>query len=224
MNRLNPVSCGARCQLLALLVLACFLAVGSPSQAQPARSTFPGRRIGGGTRGECTSRLLVHLVPANSVYASGQPHLLGLLQGPALEPMPLDLSFRSYRPDGRSEPVEPRSASPPPAVLMPAPAGVTLLRLDSLKGPTVWSSHYRCSLTPNNDDPLDFVVTTTPPAVSLLLLQQDTTAADRRVGQALEQLRQRCGGTVARKELARAFGLEDLMAEGWPVQLPVRCL
>jgi hypothetical protein len=202
------------------MMLACFLGAATPLQAEPARSSFPGRRIGGGTRDECTSRLLVHLVPASSVYAPGQPQLLGLLQGPALEPMPLDLSFHPYRPEA----VEIRSASPPPAVLLPAPAGVTLLRLETLKAPTVWSSHYRCAPPPKSGNPLDFVMTTSPPAVSLLLLQQDTTVDDRSVRQALEQLWQRCGGSVAREEVARSFSLEDLMAAGWPAQLPVRCL
>jgi hypothetical protein len=135
--------------------------------------------------------------------------------------MPLDLSFRPYAPEASPG----RGASPAAAALPPAPVGVTLLRLETLKGPTVWSSHYRCSPPPQSGDPLAFVVTTSPPAVSLLLLQeQDSTADDRRVRQALETLKQRCGGTVTREEVASSFSLEDLMAVGWPAQLPIRCL
>lgn len=220
MNWLNPHFCGSLRRPLALVMLGFLLGAATPLQAEPARSSFPGRRIGGGTRDECNSRLLVHLVPTSSVYVPGQPRLLGLLQGPALEAMPLDVSFRPYSLGG----AERRSVSPPAAALPPAPAGVTLLRLEALKGPTVWSSNYRCAPLPTSGDPLAFVVTTSPPATSLLLQEQDTTADDRRVRQALETLRQRCGGAVAREELARSFSLEDLMAVGWPAQLPVRCL
>ena len=61
----------------------------SEAQANP-RSTFPGRRVGGGTRGECSSaRTLVHLVPATSVYAPGASGLVGLVQGPSDSPVSL---------------------------------------------------------------------------------------------------------------------------------------
>ena len=56
-------------RLLCVLILGAVL----PTAANPQlRSSFPGRRIGGGTRGECTARLLVHLVPKNSVFAPDQ--------------------------------------------------------------------------------------------------------------------------------------------------------
>lgn len=48
------------------------------AQANP-RSTFPGRRVGGGTRGECSARTLVHLVPETSVYAPDASGLVGLV-------------------------------------------------------------------------------------------------------------------------------------------------
>ena len=58
------------------------------------RSTFPGRRVGGGTRGECSGRILVHLVPENSVFAPGASGTLGLVQGPTANPFSLELSFQ----------------------------------------------------------------------------------------------------------------------------------
>lgn len=188
------------------------------AQGQSLRASFPGRRIGGGTRAECASRLLVHLVPTNSVYAAGQPVLLGLLQGPALEPMPLELAFRPYPAAGGG------GGQPPDRALAAAPAGLTLLQLDGLAAPTVWASHYRCGPLAASDDALAFAVTTAPPALSLLLPPADSTAADRSVQLALAQLQKSCGGTVAREQLARSFGLEDLLGVGWPAQLPVRCL
>jgi hypothetical protein len=57
------------------------------------RSTFPGRRVGGGTRGECSARTLAHLVPINSVYSPGTSGDLGLVQGPTANPVSLTMTF-----------------------------------------------------------------------------------------------------------------------------------
>ena len=65
--------------------LFCVLILGAvlPTAANPQlRSSFPGRRIGGGTRGECTARLLVHLVPKNSVFAQVRGICLGSCRDP----------------------------------------------------------------------------------------------------------------------------------------------
>ena len=203
----------------------------STARAQPdLRSTFPGRRVGGGTRGECNARLIVHLVPPSSVYAPGTPPLLGLLEGPTAQPRPLELRFRpesqpqSARGTAFSERLLP--ASGPALVLFTGPAAAR---------PTVWESSYRCEDASgggspgdggtgdgsSNGDPLQFVASTSPPALSLLVA--DATPADTALQARLRQLRARCGGSISRPELAAAFGLGDLLDGAWPDQLPVRC-
>lgn len=185
------------------------------AQAQSdKRSTFPGRRVGGGTRGECNSRLIVHLVPESSVYASGSPPLLGLLQGPALNPRPLELRFR---PQG--------SAVVSAEQQIPASgAAVVLVSGPALTAPTIWESSYRCTEeagTTASRAPLQFVQSTSPPALSLLV--RDVGPADQTIQARLLELQKRCGGTISRSELAASFGLADLLEGDWPDQLPVRC-
>jgi hypothetical protein len=203
------------------VLLAALLLPVAPAEADSKnlRSSFPGRRIGGGTRGECTGRLLAHLVPENSVYAPGGSALLGILEGPALKPMPVEASFRPYRQGGDVAETSPGVKRDLPAV----PAGITLFRAAAIDGPTVWESHYLCAPESASTDPLDFVVTTAPPVVSLLLAEEQPAAADEAVRVALLRLHDRCGSMVSRSEVAQAFGLEDLLARGWPEQLPVRC-
>jgi hypothetical protein len=53
------------------LALATFTAGEALAGSANLRNTAPGRRIGGGTRGECTARLIAHLVPSSSVFAPG---------------------------------------------------------------------------------------------------------------------------------------------------------
>jgi hypothetical protein len=178
------------------------------------RSTFPGRRVGGGTRGECNARLIVHLVPSSSVFAPGQPGLLGLLQGPAANPRPLELRFRPEVGGGATG-ERLLAAGGPALVLLPSP---------ELAGPTVWESSYRCDEpigAGSKADPLQFVDSTSPPALSLLVA--DATPADATLQQQIRQLRSRCGATISRQELAATFALTDLLDASWPDQLPVRC-
>ena len=124
-------------QRSAIWGLTFMLALASPGFAQQdLRSTFPGRRIGGATRGACSSRLIVHLSPASSVMAPGNAGL-GLLLGPSATPVPVAVTLRPLgrggQPDHQSQPLLQRT-------LPAAPAGITLLALPPLQGPTVWES------------------------------------------------------------------------------------
>ena len=54
----------------AAVVLVAVALAGQAALAQPdSRNSFPGRRVGGGTRGACTSRLIAHLAPATTSSA-----------------------------------------------------------------------------------------------------------------------------------------------------------
>jgi hypothetical protein len=180
------------------LVLA---ATASWSQSQ-SNSQFPGRRIGGGTRGECTSRLIAHLVPANNIQGvlPGQPVRLAVLQGPSVQTYPLLISVQGVR----------------TYQLEPQPLGVRLLTLPPLTQNSRWESSYLCA--PNSGasaDPLSFITTASPPAQSLLQLGVASIPL-------LQQLAGKCGGSVPTAEVRNLFGGDPLPGE-WPDQLPVSC-
>lgn len=204
--------------------LAAVLALNLPLVAAAQtnlRNSFPGRRIGGGTRGECSARLLAHLVPTNSVFAPGSAGLIGLLEGPTAEPRPLELSFRPLTNAGSADLSQARSST---RVLPPAPAGVILVKAAEIKTPTIWESGYRCgdpAAAKAGADPLDFVQSGSPPATSLLV--SDIQQVDKPIEASLRQLHTLCGKTVATAGFAKTFGLEDVVTLGWPQELPVRC-
>ncbi len=195
----------------AIILLACSF-VGSIAAAQTnPRSTFPGRRVGGGTRGECSARILVHLVPERSVYAPGPSGLVGLVQGPTANPVSLKVSFKQE--GGGAESTR---------TLQAAPAGLFLISA-STNSPTVWESSFNCTSGDGGDssDPMAFVQATSPPALSLLVA--DSEASDQPVQAALKSLRAQCGSSVPSKDTMAKFGLADLVTDEWPAQLPVHC-
>ena len=202
-----------------VLVALALLVEASAVWAQPnLRSTFPGRRVGGGTRGECTARVLAHLVPGSRFY-SPAAGLIGVLEGPSANPRPVAIGFRQMNAAGSSD----AARNLLPSRELPASAaGVTLFPVP-LKGATVWESSYRCDEAPGDpNDPLAMVSTAAPPAVSLLLL--DATPADAQLQARLKELQGHCGHSVGREQLAAAFDLADVVSgPDWPAQLPVRC-
>jgi hypothetical protein len=185
------------------------------------RSTFPGRRIGGGTRGECTSRVLAHLVPASSVFAPGVSRTLGVLEGPSASPVPLLVEFRPLSGAGT---IDGARAAGQRRTLPASGAGVTLFSLPGVKTPTMWESSYRCgdeAPSPSASDPLNFVATEAPPALSLLVV--DSTKDDKTIQATLQKLRASCGASVPRADVATGFGLTDVVTAEWPARIPVRC-
>jgi len=176
------------------------------------RSTFPGRRVGGGTRGECSARTLVHLVPDSSVYAPDGTGTLGLVQGPTANPVSLKLSFK---PEG--------GGAESTRTLAATSASLTLISSAATTAPTVWESSFNCESGDGgaSADPLAFIQSSSPPAISLLLPEAE--ASDKPIQAALASLRARCGTTVPAETTLAQFGLGDLVTSEWPDQLPVRC-
>ena len=176
------------------------------------RNSFPGRRVGGGTRGECSARTLVHLVPDSSVFAPGSSGDLALVQGPTANPVSLTMTFK------------PEAGGMSSSQMLPATsAGVTLVRRATISAPTIWESGFDCASgdAAVSADPLAFIETASPPAVSLLLPTGE--AGDLKVQKALQSLRQSCGATAPAAETMAQFGLADVVTAEWPQQLPVRC-
>ncbi|MEY4355983.1 MAG: hypothetical protein RLZZ89_1051 [Cyanobacteriota bacterium] len=172
------------------------------AQTTDSRSQFPGRRVGGGTRGECTSRLVAHLVPPANIQevAKGKPVRIALLEGPAAQTYPLLINLqglRSYQ-------------------LEPMVAGVRLLTLPAIKAETRWESSFLCpGAVGVAGDPLGFITTASPPALSLIRPGQGAESLLNRLGAS-------CGSSIPTAVISKFLG-DDPLPGNWPEQLPVRC-
>ena len=204
--------------LMSGLLLASSVLLADVAWAQKdLRSAFPGRRVGGGTRGECNARVVAHLVPSQSVFAPDG--YLAVVMGPTANPVPLQLSFRPQQ--GSTSSV---TSTVPARTLPAAPAGLTLLPISALAQPTVWESSFDCSAGDAGGaaaDPLAFVESSSPPAVSLLV--PSPAEDDASIQKGLSRLSSACGSSVPTAQTLADFGLADLATSDWPESLPVRC-
>ena len=198
--------------ILTAFVVMCIGDVAFREIHSNSRSTFPGRRVGGGTRGECNARTLIHLVPESSVFAPGSAGTLGLVQGPSSNPFKLTVLFK---PEDDQAPISRTFAA--------TTASLILIRSGSVSIPTVWESSFECSADEavENHGLHSFIQSSSPPALSLLLPEPE--ADDQSVQLLLDSLFQRCGSRVPSRETLAQFGLSDVVNEDWPQQLPVLC-
>jgi len=196
------------------------MAIASQALAETnLRSSFPGRRVGGGTRGECTARLVAHLVPKSNVFAPGSSGLIAILQGPSAN---LNSLIVAFKPANAAGIVEPGVSMLESREIAPAPVGLVLLKAPGLGGVIQWESSYRCGGGVADPDPLNFVSAGAPPAVSLLVKAAEPV--DRLLQAELAKLKTYCGGTIPRDQVAKSFAFDEVLGSDWPTQLPVRCL
>ena len=182
------------------------------------RNTFPGRRIGGGTRGECAARPVVHLVPSSNVFSLGSFNLIAVLEGPSADPKPLEIILRPASDDGL--------ATPGVMPLLQKSFGalnnrLVLLRVPTASGPLLWESSYQCGEDDGADE-FGFVTASAPPALTLLLPEADAETAS--LQQQLASLQSVCGNSTAVAPLKQAFDFGDeVIDESWQQTVTVQC-
>ena len=214
MSRFQSVNAVAALLMSALVVpMIC----ASSGEAAP-RSTFPGRRIGGGTRGECAARPMVHLVPSSNVFSLGNANLIALLEGPAANPMPLEVILRPASDDGFAA----QDVSPLLQQSLGASVNrLVLLRVPAASSPLLWESSYECGEDDGADE-LGFVTASAPPALTLLLPEADSQAGS--LQQQLASLQAVCGSSTAVAPLKQAFDFGDeVIDDSWPETVMVQC-
>ena len=214
MPRLHFVNAIAASLCSALIVHVIFAAW---AEAAP-RNSFPGRRVGGGTRGECAARSVVHLVPSANVFSLGSSSLIAVLEGPSADPRPLEIILRPASDDGL--------ATPGVMPLLQKALGASnnrlvLLRVPTASGPLLWESSYQCGEDDGADE-FGFVTASAPPALTLLLPEADAETAS--LQQQLASLQSVCGNSTAVEPLKQAFDFGDgVIDDSWPQTVTVQC-
>jgi hypothetical protein len=189
--------------------------------ADSLRGSFPGNRVGGGTRGECSARLIVHLVPESGRYdpSSAGSNLIGLLQGPSLNPTPLVITFRPFQ---ASLQIDQASQSLSTLRVKASKASLVLLDSGFDDKSMIWESAYECDQNGDSGE-FDFITSSSPPALSLLTQTSDLRTGTLKTAELLKSWKSLCGNTITTNSVLNQFGLDDLLNQQWPNQLPVLC-
>lgn len=218
LSQLRPFMASLQVGVASLVVMSAF----SPAWAD-LRTTFPGRRIGGGTRGDCSARFLAHVVLPSSVFAPDGRRTIAVLVGQGSAEAMLVSTLRAYD-DG--------SAASPPAVeqkLKVQGPGLFILSGQPIRDPMQWESHLDCGFAPERSKPLgtadfqlDFVGQHSPPAVSLLL--PSPSQVDMKLQATLDEFTRSCGALIPLADIVQAISLDltDLSSQ-LPSQIKVYC-
>ena len=194
--------------------------ISTPVLEAAQRNSFPGRRVGGGTRGECAARPVVHLVPASNVFSPGEPKLIGVLEGPSPAPQPLDITLRSASVDGTVV------LDAAPLLQKRVPSAVNRLVLLSVPAsalPMIWESSYRCDVDGGADE-FGFITSSAPPARSLLLPAGSPEIQNQPQQRELVALKAVCGTSTPLAPLKAMFELNDqVINDSWPEEVMVQC-
>ncbi len=200
------------------------------------RAAFPGRRIGGGTRGECSSRPLIHLVPYSSTFYPGELGLVAFLKRPSDKKTPVEIFIHSYNGTNKERAGYSTYVK---REIMPSNASVVLLKLPVSSEALVWESSFICSTNEKKDldDPFDFIEKTSPPAVTLILPPPDfgdyevgpgkelkgSWKNDRVFSENIKDLALSCGKSISAKDVSKRFLIEDIITPKWSNNLLISC-
>ena len=183
------------------------------------RAAFPGRRVGGGTRGECSARPLVHLVPDSSTYSPAEFGFIALLQGPSNSPVPVDISIKPYSKSS----MENKNYQDFTKQLPASDLVIVLLKSPISNEPLIWEYSFKCNDDSNDlsSDPFGFIQESSPPAVSLILPTPNSN--DINFSSNLKWLSEACDAKVRTNEISNRFKLNDLITSEWSKDIPVVC-
>ena len=185
-------------------------------------SAFPGRRLGGGTRGECSARKIMHLVPDNNILFHNSDGQIALIIGPSSSPKDVKIAFKPYfSSDGNFK-------GPSPEIdelfISNSSEKVILLNIPKKKFPFTWESAFECSN--DNEESFDgfgfnFIQDNSPPAISLIApesLQKKNNSEDK-----ILWLSKYCGKNISQNELNKKFKINELFDENWSEEISVDC-
>ena len=150
--------------IYSLILVSSILPKYSMSQEINIGSAFPGRRLGGGTRGECSARKIMHLVPDNNILFHNSKGQIALIIGPSSSPKDVKIAFKPYSsPDGTYSGPSPEIDD---LLISNSSEKIIFLNIPKKQFPFTWESAFECS--DDNEDSFDgfgfnFIQDNSPP-------------------------------------------------------------
>ena len=172
------------------------------------RSTFPTSRMGGGTRGQCGSRLIIHIVPITNKYSPDKNRLLAIYLGKAKEPKPLTVEIRN------------KSHSEQKLIFEPYGESLLIFKIQSIENNTLWKSYFNCSDI-QSDNMINFMSNISNPVSTLI--SKESNLEQKRYQKFINRAHNRCGTTITNEEIKNLTSLDEEISSKLSENISIIC-
>ena len=160
---------------------------------------FPGRRVGGGTRGECSARKIMHLVPESNIAFQNELGHFALIIGPSNDPKDInDFKIKASK------------------------EKVFLISIPSQDVPFILESSFDCNDNTDMGFDFNFIQDDSPPAQTLIApssYQKSKNEEDK-----MAWLSKFCDKNISQSSLTEKFQIGEFFDENWAKDIDVTCL
>ena len=175
-------------------------------------NAFPGRRVGGGTRGECSSRLLINLVNKDNALYLNNLDPIAILAGKSKTSESIRISLIN---DNRKvlNSINIPSETSELIIIKSLPIGIDQI----LEAKPI------CKNDTDNYDPFTIVSSVFPPTKSYLL--KNKRNKDKEIKSYLSTMLNKCNTQVGVNQIINMWELEKGLAEKYnlPENIPIKC-
>ena len=177
---------------------------------------FPGRRVGGGTRGECSARKIMHLVPESNIAFQNELGHFALIIGPSNDPKDININFKEF------EETQKNKIDLNDFKIKASKEKVFLISIPNQDVPFILESSFNCNDNTDMGFDFNFIQDDSPPAQTLIApssYQKSKNEEDKMVW-----LSKFCDKNISQSSLSEKFQIGDFFDENWAKDIDVTCL
>jgi len=175
------------------------------------RSIFPSSRMGGGTRGECASRLIIHVVPLENIYSPDKKNLLALYLGKTKDAKPLSIYFNNLNTSEQYEEI----------LIDPMEESLLIFKIPKQLNDVMWNTQFNCAETEYNNS-FDFISNNSNPVSTLITFVNNKE--NHKYQKFISQAYEKCGSRVSSLEIKSLMNLEDNTIKELSKSFSIVCL
>ncbi len=188
--------------LFSLLILSPRIAISSD------RSTFPTSRMGGGTRGECSSRLIIHIVPMANKYSPDKNGLLAIYLGKTKEAKPLTVEMIN------------KSRAKQKLIFEPTEESLLIFKTQSIANNTLWKSYFNCAEN-QSENMLNFISNVSNPVTTLI--SSESNLENKKYQTFINRAFNNCGTTIKNEEIKNLTNIDGAILNEFSENLRIIC-
>ena len=177
---------------------------------------FPGRRVGGGTRGECSARKIMHLVPESNIAFQNELGHFALIIGPSNDPKDININFKEF------EETQKNKVDLNDFKIKASKEKVFLISIPSQDVPFILESSFNCNDNTDMGFDFNFIQDDSPPAQTLIApssYQGNKNKEDKMVW-----LSKFCDSNISQSSLSEKFQIGEFFDENWAKEINVTCI